>query len=117
MFLDIAFILRALLRTMGYENPEVIGICVVPSIDRNPSRTLALGNTFAALTELNHFSAPGSTFTAFYDDREKPLVDSEAPFARTILYPLAEDADSHHARDTLGPVTDFLARDLMSLGA
>ncbi len=77
--------------TFGHESPEIIGIFLMPAVDRHPARTLGLGNTFAALTELNHFSAPGTSFTAQYDERERPLNDQEPPFARCIFLQLPEE--------------------------
>ena len=41
-------------------------------MDRQPGQTLALANAYAALTELNHFSARETTYVAHYDEREKP---------------------------------------------
>ena len=51
----------------------------------------ALGNSFAALTELHHFSTPEVTYQAFFDDQEDPLNDPAAPFARSVMVPLPEE--------------------------
>jgi len=87
MFLDVAYATRARLKRMGYENPDVIGVLIVPPADAMLTPPQALGNTYAALTELNHFSRPGTTFTANYDDRNGALREQVAPFTRCYLLP------------------------------
>src|SRR5205807_2686362 len=47
----------------------------------------ALGNTFAALTELNHYSRPETVFSAHYDDRQGFVREKEPPFTRFYLLP------------------------------
>ncbi|MDB5309856.1 MAG: hypothetical protein JWO38_4058 [Gemmataceae bacterium] len=87
MFLDVAYNARARLRRMGYENPEVIGVLIVPPADASLTPPQALGNTYAALTELNHYCRPETTFTAHYDDRNGALREKDPPFARCFLLP------------------------------
>src|SRR5262249_53524135 len=64
MFLDVAYTARALLRQMGYENPDVVSLLLLPPVDGGRTRVLPLGNTYAALTELHYFSSPGTVFRA-----------------------------------------------------
>src|SRR5262249_55062753 len=72
MFIDLAYSVRHLLRQLGYRQLEVLGLLLLPSVegDATVAGTLAVGNAFAALTELNHFSAADVTFTARYDEKE-----------------------------------------------
>ena len=51
MFLDLAYTVRALLRQLGYAQPDVTGLLLLPPVDGNRTRTLTLSNAFAALTE------------------------------------------------------------------
>jgi hypothetical protein len=116
MFIDLAYTLRHVLGQLGYRNPEVVGLFLVPTVSApaapeapaaargtttwtppNPAqlaRTQALGNTYAALLELNHFSAPQTRFTARYDAGSPGapcLVDvAQPPFDRCLLLPLPE---------------------------
>ena len=112
MFLDLAYVLRRIMRGHGHESPEIIGIFLIPAVDRHPARTLGLGNTFAALTELNHFSAPGTSFTAHYDERERVFNDQDPPFARCIFLRLPEDNEGRSLRETSGLAADYLYRNL-----
>src|SRR5207237_8000804 len=98
MFLDLAYVLRRMMHHMGHESPEIIGIFLIPTIDRHPGRTLGLGNTFAALTELNHFSALGTTFSAQSDERERPMTFQEAPFSRCMFLQLPEETEGRWLR-------------------
>lgn len=114
MFLDVAYVVRAFLREAGYDTPDLIGVFFLPAVDRNPARTLALGNTFAALTELHHFSLHGTTFNARYDDRQARLQESQPPFTRCLVLTLPEAPDEGPLRDRTGLVADLLYRELVT---
>ncbi|HEY2910756.1 MAG TPA: tubulin-like doman-containing protein, partial [Gemmataceae bacterium] len=87
MFLDAAYAVRTRMKRMGYENPDVVGVLIVPPADAMLTPPQALGNTYAALTELNHFSRPQSTFVAHYDERQGQIREKQAPFSRWYLLP------------------------------
>jgi serine/threonine protein kinase len=112
MFLDVAYVLRKLLKAQGQESPDIIGLFFLPAIDRSPGPTMDVGNAFGALTELNHFSAPETTFWAHYDDNEPPIRDSEPPYNRCILLPLPIGDDSELLRGRAGLFADWLYYDL-----
>lgn len=114
VFLDVAYTLRALLRQMGYEQPDVVGLLLVPPVDGSRTRTMAIGNTFAALTELVHYATPGTTFSARYHEREPAVEDSEPPFGRVLILPLPEETDEVATRELVELAGQFLARDVAS---
>jgi serine/threonine protein kinase len=114
MFLDLAYVTRALLRQMGHEQPDVVGLFLLPRVDRNRTRTLPLGNACAALRELSHFASPGTCFTARYQEREEPTRDGDPPFGRCFLLPLPEETDEQGLSEVTGLAGQFLARDLCS---
>jgi hypothetical protein len=87
MFLDVAYAVRTRLQRMGYEFPDVVGLLVAPPADPTLTPTQALGNAYAALTELNHYSRPETVFTANYDDRHGVIREKAAPFTRVYLMP------------------------------
>jgi eukaryotic-like serine/threonine-protein kinase len=113
-FLDVAYTIRALLRQMGYEQPDVVGLLLVPPVDGSRTRTLAIGNAYAALTELVHYASPGTTFTAQYHDREAPVRDSDPPFGRVLVLPLPDETDEVATRELVELAGQFLARDVAS---
>ena len=115
MFIDTAYIIREQLRRLGYAEPDVVGLLLLPPTDPAAKKSSALANAFAALTELNHFSSPEVRYRAFFDDSEDPLHDAGAPFGRCIVMPLPkEDRDPTDARHAIAFISDFLCRELIS---
>ncbi|MBY0228783.1 MAG: protein kinase, partial [Gemmataceae bacterium] len=112
MFLDAAYTARALLRRLGYENPDVVGVLLVPPLEKGRGRAASTGNAYAALAELEHFGTPGNAFRAHYDDREAAVCDDGPPFSRTVLLPMAEEGDEVAAREAIDLAGQFLLRDL-----
>jgi hypothetical protein len=111
-FLDLTYTVRALLKQMGYEQPELVGLLLLPPVDRNRTRVMALGNAYAALTELIHYATPGSTFTARYHEREAPIQDHDPPFGRCVLLPLPDETDEVATRETVENAAQYLYSDL-----
>jgi serine/threonine protein kinase len=112
MFLDFAYVLRKLLKAQGHECPDIVGLFFLPAMERSPGPTMDVGNAFGALTELNHFSAPDTTFWAHYDDADPPLRDSEPPYNRCLLLPLPIGDGSESLRAQAGLFADWLYYDL-----
>src|SRR5262249_32176788 len=112
MFLDLAYLLRGLLRGLGYRHADVHGVFLLAGIDRHPSNTVAIGNTFAALTELNHFSAPHNPFTARYGENTEPVTDAGAPYDRSIMLALRPESDEQRTSRDLNQMAELLFRAL-----
>ncbi|QEL13623.1 tubulin-like doman-containing protein [Limnoglobus roseus] len=88
MFLDVAYTVRHRLKKMGYAKPDVVGLFFVPPDGPTESvPPLVRANVCAALTELNHYSRPGTIFQAFYDERSGGVRDADAPFTATYILP------------------------------
>jgi hypothetical protein len=90
MFLDVAYCVRERLQRMGIQNPEVIGVLVAPPSDPSVVSVQALGNTYAALTELNHYARPDTVFVADYDDHGAAVREKAPPFSHCYLIPSRE---------------------------
>ena len=88
MFLDLAYLVRRLLREQGQERPELNGLFFVPS-EAGEKSSLAFANTYAAFTELNHFSGRDTVFTARYEGNKLLVKETAAPFEHCTLLPLA----------------------------
>jgi serine/threonine protein kinase len=93
MFLDLAYLIRQELRSVGYIRPEVAGVFLVPPADKAAARTPALGNACAALTELHHFQARRSNYLVTFDRAEAPVQDADPPFARVAVQLLPKGVD------------------------
>jgi hypothetical protein len=113
MFLDLAYVARSLLKSLGFEQPDVVGLFLLPRVDRNPARSLALGNAYAALTELNHYSS-GGIFSARYHAREPGIRDAKPPYRRCVLLPLPPEGNAAEAGQAAAQAGEFVWRDLFT---
>lgn len=118
MFLDMAYTARHKMRQLGYANPEVIGLFLVPGMERAGLRgSNSIANTYAALRELNHYSLPETVFQAQYDERDGSVHDPAAPFSRIIILPAAaatEKNKSSQFEESVIPLVRMLRRELFS---
>lgn len=116
MFLDVAYACRLKLRQLGYHEPEIIGVFVVPPADRS-TKGIYLANTYTALRELNHYSQPETSFTAYYEEREGQVNDPAAPFARSFIVPMPPAAKpGEPARESAAKrASNFLIGDTLSM--
>jgi eukaryotic-like serine/threonine-protein kinase len=96
MFIDLAYLIRHELRQVGYLRPEVVGVFFVPPADPKDPRGAALGNTYAALSELYHFQAKRARYQTAFDRAEAPITDNDAPFARAAVLQLPKGPDKAH---------------------
>lgn len=111
MFIDLAYTVRHRMHQMGYQNPQIIGLFVLPPMDRTPEGARATSNAFAALTELYHFSHPATSFSGGFDDRCSFPNDPNPPFTHcVILGSPAEVETSERRLARLG--AEFLQREL-----
>jgi eukaryotic-like serine/threonine-protein kinase len=81
---DFAYALRQMMRINGYANPDVVGVLLAPPNDGNVSAQ-AKANTFAAITELNHYSQADTKFQAVFDEAQGYVDDNQMPFSRTVI--------------------------------
>lgn len=112
MFLDVAYTLRAILRQMGHDNPDIVGVLLVPPVEVGRGRGIAMGNTYAALTELNYFGGPRTKFQARYHEREQPILDGDPPFSRTIILPTPDESDEVAGAELVELITQLVSREL-----
>src|SRR5262249_22450608 len=75
MFIDLAYLIRDVLKQMGYATASVDGLFWLPAADGRPEKPAFFGNTVAAIKELSHFSSPGVQFQADFGDPEGILAD------------------------------------------
>jgi eukaryotic-like serine/threonine-protein kinase len=102
MFIDMAYAIHHLYRKMGLENPDIVGVFLLPH-GNQPQNLTGLVNGYAALTELQHFADPAVTFKAKHkslDPAQKSDIIKEKtpPFRRCLLIPT--DSDKYQARFT-----------------
>jgi serine/threonine protein kinase len=121
MYIDLAYLLQQQLHLLGHDSAEVVGICYLPPADAEARRTAELANAFAALTELNYFSAPQTTFTARYELGEvrsgtPVFVWKGPPLKRCQFFALPDTSGGAISEDSSGapvfapPLAGALAR-------
>ncbi|HYH69386.1 MAG TPA: tubulin-like doman-containing protein [Urbifossiella sp.] len=113
MLIDVAYAVRTRLKRMGYENPDIVGVVLLPPADASLAPPQALGNAYATLTELNHYSRPDSAFTAHYDDRGGMVKEKDAPFTRVLLVPGPAGTVFNGTRTT-PPATSVIGRGMIT---
>lgn len=114
MFIDAAYVARTQLRLLGYAEPDVVGVFLLPTPETMRSNVVALGNACAAMTELKYFSHPATTFSFKFDEREPRVKDAAAPFSRAVLFPLEPETAKDRAGESTRLIGDFLYRDLLA---
>jgi serine/threonine protein kinase len=88
MFLDLAYAVRTRLKRLGYQDPDLVGLFLVPP-DGSPvsADPVFQANVYASLTELNHYLRPDSIFTANFDEKNGQVRDGGRPFRHVYLLP------------------------------
>ena len=110
MFIDLAYLARQKLQQLGHDGAEIVGLCFLPPTDNGPRRMAALANTFAALTELNHFSAKHTVFTAQYElgevrDSTPQFSWKGPPLDRCLFFTLPEAPEAPLTDEAFGGLT------------
>ena len=129
MFMDVAYVMRQMLRRQGVNNAEVVGIFYLPSVGDDPVRRRALANTYAALTELQYYSSGEAVFRATYVSPSpegggtlKAFTEAGPPFQRSYLLKLPEPrpgslSSVRDATEVVQQAGEYIFRDLAtSLG-
>ena len=104
----------ARLKQLGYTYPDVVGLFFLPPLEGNGPRSLMLGNTYAALTELSHFGTLGNGFEAHYLERDGSVCDNEPPFSRTIMFHLPDESDEAGTQTLISQAARVVFHELCS---
>jgi hypothetical protein len=114
MFLDLAYAVRHYLKDVGYQDPEVVGLFLLPPLEKGATQKDAQVNAYAALTELNHFSAPGVKYAAKFDEREGTITEAKPPFGRFAVLHLPAEDDKGALESVLAQAGTYLYRELVT---
>ncbi|MFO0879390.1 MAG: tubulin-like doman-containing protein [Gemmataceae bacterium] len=114
MLFDVAYNIRALLHRMGYDSAEIIGLLMLPHLEPSRTKAMTLGNTYAALTELDYYGRTGTAFTGQYVSREPGVTDRGPPFSRVMLMPMPEDSDETATQEVIDLIGQTVCRELAS---
>ncbi len=114
MFVDLGYLARHVLRKLGYTDPDVVGVLLLPPPEKGGSRPAALANTYAALTELAHFSRTDTTYEARFGLRDPAAFDTDRPFGRCLCMPLPPGSDAAARRQAAGATAGVIFRELLA---
>jgi eukaryotic-like serine/threonine-protein kinase len=114
MLIDLAYTVRRELKLLGIAQPHVAGMLLLPAVERQTSRPLAVANAFAALQEIHHFSQKGVRYEARLSTREPPLIDPERPFARCAMLSLPRTAEPRETRRAAELAAGHIVQELLS---
>jgi len=120
MFVDVAYLARKLLNSHGHSDAEIVGVFFLPTVRHEQIYGPALANTYAALTELQHYCQSDSCFTAHYETaasavKGEGVTEVGPAFQRCILFTLPPASGKRSAFDNTPTTTragDFLYRDV-----
>ncbi len=112
MFLDTAYALRHALKQLGYRDPDVVGLFLVPGVETNGERARSTANAYGALSELRYFMGVNTAFAADYPDRSSLPPDRAPPFRRCVLLPLPKHEQPASLQELAALAGDYLGREL-----
>jgi hypothetical protein len=112
MVVDLAYLLRAELKQIGYRKPETVGMLLLPPTTPGASKPAALANTYAALTEIAHFTTGTRYHTRF--DPGIPISDPDGPFARIATVTLPASGKRRDQQRTIGLAARGLYLDILA---
>jgi hypothetical protein len=112
MFLDVANAARQGLRQIGFPRAEVLGLLLLPPVERSGEKARATANAFAALTELNYFSARATAPAPPSSDNGRPVLQATGPFSGCYLLPVPRGAEQASWQELAIRTGEFLVREL-----
>lgn len=113
MALDLGYILKHELRSVGFRKPETVGVFLVPPADKTVTTPSALANTFAALAELSHFGS-GAKYQTRFDNNEQPITDADGPFSRTVVVQLPKATKERETARVIGQAARGVFLEMLS---
>ena len=114
MYIDLAYLVRDVLKSLGYPPDQIDGLLFLPAADGRSEKPAPLANTFAALNELNHFGSPNVRFHADFGDPEGILADDGSPFRRCFFLPAMLDDGKESTRLATELATGYVFASLVT---
>src|SRR5262249_5032877 len=111
MLVDLAYAVGRQMEQMHLKGPRplLFLFCGAPGDPATPGKEQA--NVYATLTELNHYHAGDTAFSAQYGPDSQPLGDANAPYAATYLLTL-ENRTPQAQVDCVAHLANYLSQEL-----
>lgn len=108
---DLAFGLRRLLTQLRHENADIHLFLSCGALQDPGTPATELANTYATITELNHFTDPAIPFVAQYAADAPRVVEPGSGFSSIYLLPQAQRT-SNSLRDLVAHTCSYLFHEL-----
>ncbi len=113
MVVDLGYVVKHELRSVGYRKPETVGVFLVPRADKTTTSPSALANTYAALAESSYYSS-GNRYQVRFDNNEQPISDTEGPFSRTAVIQLPKASKDRETARVIGSAARGIFLEILS---
>ncbi|HMO34747.1 MAG TPA: tubulin-like doman-containing protein, partial [Gemmatales bacterium] len=119
MFIDVAYIVKSLLRKHQFDENDIHAVFYVPDQECMDIADLPEANAVAALTELFHYQQAGMPFRALYESKSEWKEESTPPFTQiqfveTPPRPASTQEKSDKARLQVQRVAEALVRTMIT---
>jgi eukaryotic-like serine/threonine-protein kinase len=108
---DLAFGLRRLLTQLRHENANINLLLSCGALQDPSTPAAELANTYATLTELNHFGDPSCSFVAQYSADSPRMVEQGTAFSSIYLLPQSQRSATS-LRDQVAHTCSYLFHEL-----
>ncbi len=101
MFIDVAYIVKSLMRKYEFDENDVQAVCYVPNEECMQAADLPEANAVAALSELFHYQQAGMKFKALYEAKSEWVEESTPPFTQIqFIETTPRPASTQEKKDT-----------------
>ena len=114
MSLDVGYAVRAALDKMNAESAEIIGVFLHATGGDSRHCDLAKVNTYAWLTEYNHFHRPGGAFPGDESCGLPPMPAGHRAFTSAYLVDLGVDAEEGAPQQAAQAVAEYVYLDALT---
>jgi eukaryotic-like serine/threonine-protein kinase len=112
MLMDVGFAVRRALEKFNISDAPITSFVFTGAPDDLTSPPQELANTFATLTELNHYSDTDMTYSSQYGGPEGPSLEANGlPFTATYLLPMANRSQQAF-QDCISHLAGYVTHDL-----
>lgn len=112
--LDLGHSIRRVLAKFNMMDSPVTAFIMTGATEDPCTPPQELANTYATLTELNHYADPDVPFTAQYSGDTGPRLEAKGlPFSATYLLPMSQRTPEGY-RDTVSHLSGYITHELTS---
>jgi eukaryotic-like serine/threonine-protein kinase len=115
--LDLAYAIKSTLQKNQLADDDLVGILTHATIRKTGARDVATANTYAFLSELNHYSDPATVYQGIDAVLVPGLTVATPPFGDAYLVHLGEELSQQQFSDATDMVANYLYLNLATPAA